>query len=135
MGAFTKMPSLTSVNLKGNKMGEEGTAALAKVLAETNIQTLNLASTTSLASITSRCLDLGGLSAVIKLAEVLSQTSITSLNLASNNITNGGEDMSAVIKLAEVLSQTSIPSLNLEDNYMGAEGAAALVKGLPGSKI
>merc|ERR1719453_412817 len=118
---------LKQLNLYYNKMGAEGTAALAKGLPGSKIETLNLANN----DISNQGKDM---SAVIKLAEALPHTSITTLNLAGNTITNNGKnyltgnttndgkDMSALIKLAEVLPKTSINSLNLNDTNITKSG-------------
>ena len=90
-------------SLSYNSIGPEGTAALANVLSQTQIQTLKCAS----AEISRRYGPLSPPACI----ETRPGRSACARSLGRNDITNNGKDMSAVIKLAEVLSQTSITSL------------------------
>ena len=93
------MRSLAENNLKA-----EGTAALAKVLPETKIESLKCAAT-------ERMRRESDSAHYPHLAFSPDRVAPCTRSLADNNITNYGKDMFAVIKLAEVLSQTSIASL------------------------
>ncbi|KAJ8601084.1 hypothetical protein CTAYLR_008205 [Chrysophaeum taylorii] len=108
--------ALRHLDLRGNSIGVEGAARLAKALEKnTSLQTLDLR-------------DNGiGAEGAARLAESLEKnTSLQTLDLGGNRI--GAE---GAARLAESLEKnTSLQTLDLGDNRIGAEGAARLAKAL-----
>ena len=103
---------ITSLDLRGNQIGDHGAEALADALkANTSITSLSL------------CWNLIGNHGAETLADALkANTSITSLNLSFNKISDHG-----ATALADALKDnTSITSLNLMGNQIGDHGAEAL---------
>ena len=92
-------------SLRYNNMGAEGTAALAKMLPETQIKDLKCAAQRYFLRVRD-----GPLSHPARI-ETRPGRPACARSLNDNKITDGGEDMSAVIKLAKVLPQTSITNL------------------------
>ena len=112
--------SLTTLNLHGNKIGDDGAAALAECLKyNRSLTTLNLHGN-----------GIGDYGAAA-LAECLKyNTSLTTLNLHGNKI---GDDGAAA--LAECLKYNrSLTTLNLHGNGIGDDGAAALAECMKYSK-
>ena len=135
---------LEYLSLDSNRMGDEGTMALALALAlpdAPNIKTLNLRSN-----------QIGNKGAVV-LAQALPRTHITLLELSGNYIENEGmialalaleytcittlelniidSDDEGVVALASALPRTRIAKLGLGSSKMGNEGAMALALALP----
>ena len=114
--ALKNNTSLTSLNLGGNGIGAEGAKALATAL-KTN---------TSLTSLNLRGNRIGDDVANALAAALKTNTSLTSLNLVNNGI---GDDGANALAIA-LETNTSLTSLNLWDNRIGDDGANALATAL-----
>ena len=121
LGALTQ---LTSLNLRGNKIGDAGAASLAAL---TQLTSLNLgdneigdegaASLTALTQLTSLDLWNNGIGAA-GAACLAALTQLSYLNLGANSIGNAGA--------ASLTALTQLTSLDLWNNGIGAAGAACL---------
>eukprot|EP00029_Vermamoeba_vermiformis_P005289 TRINITY_DN1793_c0_g1_i4.p1 TRINITY_DN1793_c0_g1~~TRINITY_DN1793_c0_g1_i4.p1 ORF type:complete len:603 (-),score=117.67 TRINITY_DN1793_c0_g1_i4:86-1840(-) len=109
---FTISPSITQLNLEGNKIGAEGARYLAAALEKnSSITQLSLARN-----------NMGDKGAQYLAAALEKNSSITDLDLRNNNIGDEGAQY-----LATVLEKnSSITDLDLRSNKIGAEGAQYL---------
>ena len=109
-------PSLTSLNLGFNNIGDQGAQAIAEILANnTTLTSLNLRSNN---------IDDQGAQAIAK--ALANNTTLTSLNLGWNNIDDQG-----VQAIAEALANnTTLTSLDFYDNNIGDQGAQAIAESL-----
>jgi len=142
--------NLSSLNLQGNTLGDEGSTKLAGVLPSTSITELNVDGyTLPIAELRGikpvEAIDLSHeklsiSSGIIIASSIKDNTQLKSLNLAGNDLANDGKDMSGVLKLAEVLPSTSITSLNLGHNNLtnygkDMSGVLKLAEVLPSTSI
>ena len=114
--ALKNNTSLTSLNLLGNRIGDDGAKALATAL-ETN---------TSLTSLELGFNRIGADGATALATALKNNTSLTSLNLLNNDIGDEGANALA----AALKTNTSLTSLELGFNGIGADGAKALAAAL-----
>ncbi|KAI8599884.1 hypothetical protein EDD21DRAFT_432081 [Dissophora ornata] len=136
--------TLTTLDLRGNSIGNEGALALSEALkTNTTLTTLNLwmnsigkegalaLSETLKTNTTLTTLDLEGNSignqGALALSKALkTNTTLTTLNLAGNSIGKEG-----ALELLEALkTNTTLTTLNVRDNSIGKEGALALLETL-----
>jgi Ran GTPase-activating protein (RanGAP) involved in mRNA processing and transport len=111
--------SITSINLRGNQIGDAGAAVLAEEL-QVN---------TCLTSIDLRNNEIGDTGAAALATGLMENTSLTTINLRSNQIGDTGAKA-----LAEGLKfNTSLTSIDLQYNRIGDIGATALATGLMGN--
>ncbi|MDG1436419.1 MAG: hypothetical protein P8P83_01350 [Rickettsiaceae bacterium] len=111
-----KNGTLTELDLQCNHIGNKGAVLLAKALkTNTTLTTLNLARNAI------------GAEGAEALADSLKENNtLTSLALLSNNIGNKG----AVLLAKALKTNTTLTTLNLARNNIGSEGAAALAEAL-----
>lgn len=123
---LTKCPTLTELNLRGNRIGERGADAIAKALGE---------------RIPLKVLDLAGNGirrwGAERIAESLNESSLEELDLTGNQIKDGvrtdgdKEITTGASKLAEALAtNSSLTKLNLAANAIGAAGIKDLAESL-----
>ena len=118
---------VTSLDLSGNYIGSRGAVSLARVLPKTQITYLNLADNRPVMYDVSDGIGADGAEA---LAEVLPNTQVKYLDLSGNRI-----GYKVAESLAQVLPQTQITNLNVGDNQIDDEGVMCLAKVLPQTQI
>ena len=110
--ALTVNTSLTTLNLSGHSIGDEGATSLSQALAvNTSLTTLDLSEKSI------------GAEVATSLSQALAvNTTLTTLNLSGNSI--GAEGATSLSQALAV--NTTLTTLNLSGNSIGAEGATSL---------